>query len=336
MLHHRSVVAGALFASFLFTTGLIILVLLMPGMMTLQGVRQQSELDFLPARPSADTSTLPVVIAMESGPILRPNVCPYVGTSAFDTVYDTAKWSGTPAQTASDFYSNATWPPKERKSGSGPGSNLGYSTQVSMQILQHVIREHKVTTMIDLPCGDVNWIFDSLETDSLELYIGLDIVGSVIKTNAARLAHHSNKIFRHWDGAQCPLPKIAFRKRDGQNIERSVDLVHSRDVLQHLTLVQGMQFLCNVFQSGARLFVTTSFPGHGMKNRDIKEGEFFYNDLTVDPYNMPKTTCTPTHPRHEPDLTCVYNLTQPWVADWIAEKKCDEMRVKQVSPVRKA
>jgi hypothetical protein len=119
-------------------------------------------------------------------------------------------------------------------------------------------------------------------------------------------------------------------------VERSVDLVHARDVLQHLKLEQGIQFLCHVFQSGARVFVTTTFPQNG-KNRVIQEGDFYLNDLTAAPFNLPPkdditVTCTPTHPMHELDHTCVYDLAQPWVADWIAEKKCDALYFREVSP----
>jgi hypothetical protein len=252
-------------------------------------------------------------------------------SAAFDKVYDTAKW-GNLLQNASDFYSDAAWPPKERKAASGGGSNLGYATQVSMQVLKDAIRKYDIRTMIDVPCdADANWIFDSLETDTLELYIGLDIVKHVVDVTAARLAHHSNKIFRHWDGAKCPLPKIVH-----DTVERSVDLVHARDVLQHLQLDQGIQFLCPVFQSGANVFVTTTFPRNG-ENRAIKEGEFHMNDLTAAPFKLPPkddipVTCTPTHPKHELDHTCVYDLTQPWVADWIAEKKCDASHLRGAIP----
>jgi hypothetical protein len=312
MLHYRSVMVGVF---------LMILGSLKVSMLLMNSRDSQaSVLDISPALSARGAIAGPI--------ILRPNECPHVSkTSAFDKVYNTAAW-GSPVQKASDFYSDAVWPPKERKSASGHGSDLGYATQVSMQVLQGAIRQFDVRTMIDVPCGDANWIFDSLETDTLELYIGLDIVKRVVEATAARLAHHSNKIFRHWDGAKCPLPKIVHG-----TVERSADLVHARDVLQHLKLEQGMQFLCHVFQSGARVFVTTTFPGN-VKNKAIREGDFYMNDLTTKPFNLPPedditVTCTPTHPAIELDHTCVYDLTQPWVADWIAEKKCDASQLRK-------
>jgi hypothetical protein len=309
ILHYRSAIVGALLASSLILSALIL------SMLMNSHESGSSAVDSLLA-PSAGSGSSRM-------PILRPNTCPHVSkTSAFDKIYDKAEWGG-PVQNASDFYSDAAWPPKKRGSASGPGSDLGYATQVSMQVLQGAIRRYNIRTMIDVPCGDANWIFDSLETDTMELYIGLDIVKRLVEVNAARLAHHSNKIFRHWDGAKCPFPKIVQG-----TVERAVDLVHARDVLQHLPLPQGIQFLCHVFQSGARVFVTTSFLG-SKTNKAIHEGDFFHNDLTGAPFNLPApkdntiVTCTLTHPTMERDHTCVYDLTQPWVADWIVEKKCD-------------
>ena len=274
--------------------------------------------------PLKSPPTLPLQHVFQSGARLFPESCDKIKESSFDKVYKEGIVWGNKMQVLEDFYSNAAWPPKQRYSGSGPGSDLGYTTATSLQFLREVIRGFNVTSMIDLPCGDANWIFDSWETDSLELYIGLDIVKSVIDLNSQRLAHHSNKVFRHWDGVQCPLPKFSTGEAGGGagGAPRAVDLIHSRDVLQHLTTGQGIDFLCNVFQSGAVVFVTTSFPRGS--NRDIAEGDFFLADLTAAPYDLPRyyTTnkCVATHPNIERDVTCVYDLTLPWVRPWVAQK----------------
>jgi hypothetical protein len=236
-----------------------------------------------------------------------------MNSTFFDTIYEKGYWNGR-MQTVEDFYNNADWPPKERKSASGQGSDLGDNTKLGLKVLRDAIRQYNVTTMIDIPCGDANWIFDSWETDSLELYIGLDIVKPVIEFNAKRLAHHLNKVFRHWDGTRCAFPRFDLKQP-----YRSVDLVLSRDVLQHLSFRKGLDFLCNVFQSGARVFVTTTFPGG--QNKDIKEGNFYRNDITKEPFSLLNVTnCSRSHIKHEPDLTCVIDLAQRWVKDWIAEK----------------
>ena len=251
---------------------------------------------------------------------LVPSSCqPSETMKQFDEIYASgnAVWGRDTMQEKEDFYSNANWPPKERKSASGEGSHLGHATNSSLDVIRKTIERYNVTTMIDLPCGDVNWIFDSWETDSLELYIGLDVVSAVIARNKERLKHHFNKIFEHWDGTTCPLPKYK-RFSDGQI--KTADLVHSRDVIQHLSQEQGVKFLCGVMTSGARVLIATSYPGG--RNPNIKAGEWTAVNLHLPPYDIPRGDCVATHPLHEPDETCVYDLTEDWSKDWVIKKGC--------------
>ena len=109
-------------------------------------------------------------------------------------------------------------------------------------------------------------------------------------------------------------------KNPDNKLPQPVDMIHSRDVLQHLPLQQGIQFLCNVVSSGARVFVTTTYP-HNTENSEISEGDFFHNDLTKAPFDLPSlASCEPTHPQLEADWTCVYNLTESWVSEWVIQK----------------
>ena len=126
--------------------------------------------------------------------------------AAFGNVYEKGVWGSALTKDVETYYYQAHWPPKQRESSpSGGGSNLGPNTEVSLKFLKDVILEHQVSTMVDLPCGDVNWIFESYATDSLKLYIGLDVTEPIIPLNSKRFRHHSNKIFALWDGAACPV-----------------------------------------------------------------------------------------------------------------------------------
>jgi len=226
----------------------------------------------------------------------------------FDKIYDQGKWfEGKHLRHPSDFYSNADWPPKDiqRISASGAGSDRGYATVTSLKIITDAISKFNVKSMIDIPCGDVNWIFDSLETDTLPLYIGLDISFGVIDVNKQRFGHHKNKHFRFWDATVCPLP--------------ATDLVHVRDVIQHMTLDQGVKYFCNVFKSDAKVLITTTF-SEPVENMNIREGGFYENNLLLEPFSFPPGNCNATHPKHEKDLTCVYNLTEGWVHEFMLSK----------------
>ena len=195
------------------------------------------------------------------------------------------------------------------------GSNLGINTVTSLKIIKDTILKYNVTTMIDVPCGDVNWIFDSLETDTLPLYVGLDITGAVIRINQQRFAHHTNKQFHFWDATTCTLPRV----QDEMGEENNFDLVHVRDVIQHMSLDQGVEFFCNVFNAGPKVLVTTTYD-KPLANKNIEEGGWYTNNLWLEPFSFPKINCTPTHPDHERDLTCVYNLTEDWVQRFLKLK----------------
>lgn len=128
----------------------------------------------------------------------------------------------------------------------------------------------------------VNWILDSFVTDTLPLYIGWDVASPVIEINKKRFEHHMNKHFTFWDATECTPPHFI---NGTTNKEEVFDLVHVRDVIQHLTLSQGLKYYCNVFLSGARILVTTSYKAK--VNIDIQEGGYYDNNVFIEPFSFP-------------------------------------------------
>ena len=74
-----------------------------------------------------------------------------------------------------------------------------------------------------------------------------------------RFAHHNNKRFEFWDATECIFPRFI---NGTTNTEQVFDLVHIRDVIQHLILDQGLKYFCNAFLSGVKVLVTTSHQLH--------------------------------------------------------------------------
>ena len=320
---------------------------------------------------SADTDMLPKVFD------LQPANCDAVAgerVSAFRQIYETKanpwiKEDGLKPLQLDSYYTQSD-PERllpRRHSASGHGSDLGDATATSLAFLRHVIQNYSVDTMIDVPCGDVNWQLETRATDALSGYVGLDIVASVAAFNERRFAHHSNKRFAAWDFAQCPLPQL--RNASGTF---AVDLVHSRDVFQHMRPASALRAIHHVVDSGARLFVATTFGPVGSraavlppptfapqwppiyrapparqsrqttsraKHRSIlgrraaedgaaaaeigdsptvlSEGGFAHVNLHARPFVLPPPqACVPSHPRIEPDLTCLYVLSAEWKLAW--------------------
>jgi len=241
---------------------------------------------------------------------LSPNACTSsaVIKSSFESIYHRGVWSGQAIhkETPSYFYyySNpARW--KSRVSASGHGSDTGVATLNSLSFVVGAIQEFRIETMLDIPCGDVNWMMDAFETDSLHYYVGADITPSVIKLNKQRFNHHSNKAFTLWDLASCKLPRL---RNPASNSSRPFDLIHVRDVLQHLPLKAGGQAAQHILRSGARFVISTTFDGEA-SNRNIGAGDYYRNNLQHAPFNFPKPLrCVKTHPSLEGDSTCLWRL----------------------------
>ena len=248
-----------------------------------------------------------------------PNNCDSPSRSSFDDKYRVGDWSDQPMKSPEDFYGDSQWPPKaiRQRSASGKGSWLGYTTQTSLQILKDTIRTYNIMSMVDIPCGDVNWIFDSFETDALPFYVGLDVASKVIAVNQKRFAHHTNKEFYFWDANHCTIPHL-LNGTTGK--EEPFDLVHVRDVIQHLSLEKGVTYFCNVFRSGAKFLLTTTYPGG--RHKDVQDADFYHNDLSQEPFSFPNAqSCTPTHPNEEHDHTCLYDLRNAsWVSEFLQTK----------------
>mmetsp|Transcript_29052 Transcript_29052/g.69207 ORF Transcript_29052/g.69207 Transcript_29052/m.69207 type:complete len:327 (-) Transcript_29052:134-1114(-) len=251
---------------------------------------------------------------------LKPDQCQSESRGHFDQIYTRGEW-GTKYRSATAFYGNASNKiSKERiESASGLGSNLGPMTVNSLKLIRDAIVKYNVTTVIDIPCGDVNWILDSFETDTLHLYVGLDIASGPILVNSQRFGHHSNKQFHFWDASECVLPKLINSNGETEPF----DLVHVRDVIQHMPLERGVQFFCNVFKAGPRVLVTTTYPGGS--NRNIDEGKWYRNNLKADPFSFPDVPCERSHLvlSEEDDETCVFDLVKEneWVEKYL-ETKC--------------
>lgn len=128
------------------------------------------------------------------------------------------------------------------ESVSGPGSTLE-QTQLIREWLPTIWRELGVSTLLDIPCGDGNWIRSI--TGGLERYIGADIVPLLVEelNSDAR----ANEEFLVLDLVTDPLPRS--------------DAVLCRDALVHLSDRQVHRAIGNIRCSGARYLIATTFPG---------------------------------------------------------------------------
>jgi hypothetical protein len=163
------------------------------------------------------------------------------------------------------IYAANLW--KSPESVSGFGSTLR-ETQVVRRELPAMVDRHGVQVLLDIPCGDCNWI---REIDfGGRTYIGGDIVAELVERNRADFGA-PNRTFAHLDVVRDALP--------------AADLVLCRDCMIHLPNADVLQALRNIRRSGARLLLATTYTAR--QNPDIPIGEWRPINLQAPPFSLP-------------------------------------------------
>jgi len=161
-----------------------------------------------------------------------------------------------------DIYNDNLWMSGESKSGSG--SELK-NTEVLRSELPFLFKKYNITSILDIPCGDMNWM-SKVDMAGIT-YIGGDIVQQLINDNIAKFGLD----FRHLDIINSTLPKV--------------DLVFVRDCLGHLSTENIKKALINIKRSGSKYLLTTCFTKY-TSNTDIKDGGWKCINLMVEPFKM--------------------------------------------------
>lgn len=165
-----------------------------------------------------------------------------------------------------DIYRSNRWSSPE--SASGTGSDLSQTAALSRE-LPLLLRRHGVRSMLDIPCGDFNWM-SRVDLAGVD-YTGADIVPALVARNTASHARPGVR-FMALNLATDPLP--------------ATDLVFVRDCLVHLSFDDVRAALRNVCDSGATWLLTTTFPGREV-NRDIRTGQWRALNLQAAPFLLP-------------------------------------------------
>jgi len=150
---------------------------------------------------------------------------------------------------------------------SGVGSERSRMMQVTSE-LGELIRELDITSVVDAPCGDFNWMQDvDLAGAS---YWGCDIVEDLISANSA--GHRGPaRTFRVLDFTVDHVPHA--------------DLILCRDALVHLSYRHIFAALENFRDSGSKYLLTTSFPDT-RENEDIETGWWRPLNLEIPPFSL--------------------------------------------------
>lgn len=173
-----------------------------------------------------------------------------------------------------DYFTQVYFDSVTRKleSLSGVGSSLAQTSNVR-KFLPYILEVYKVRSILDMPCGDLNWMREILN-NFYGTYTGIDIVRPLITKLSVEFSQHSKRIeFIHGNALDIQLP--------------DVDLLICRDFMFHLSLSDTFNLLSNIQKCNFRYFLATSHEtDKKFVNRDIKTGGFRKINLFLPPYNF--------------------------------------------------
>ena len=167
----------------------------------------------------------------------------------------------------SKIYKEGLW-----NEGSGDGSKIENVGEY-VDVLQKYIDKPEIKTVLDLGCGD--WQFSKFLDLSSVLYLGVDVVDSVIDSNID-LYSASNIDFISRDIITYELPQV--------------DLIICKDVLQHLSNRDVISVLIKIIKSSKFALITNDFNPESTSNIDIENGDYRYLDLTLSPFFLDVVT----------------------------------------------
>lgn len=163
------------------------------------------------------------------------------------------------ARVFEDIYARNAW--NGASTRSGPGSELG-ATALLRRVLPELVAGVRAMSVLDAPCGEGGWM------PELPGYVGVDVAPSAIAEARRR---HPDRRFEVADICADPLP--------------TVDLVFSRDGLQHLPIPDGLAALENFRRTGATWLVCSTFEG-GRTSARVRVGGYHEPDMEKPPFSL--------------------------------------------------
>lgn len=151
---------------------------------------------------------------------------------------------------------------------SGPGSNLEV-TKVLRNELSELFTHLKISSILDIPCGDFHWMKD-IKFDNIK-YIGADIIQDLVESN--KKYESGNIAFKKLDIIKDELP--------------TVDLILVRDCFIHFSYKDIFASLKNICMSNSEYLLVTTF-NEQSKNEDIPTGDWRPINFTIPPFNLPE------------------------------------------------
>lgn len=170
------------------------------------------------------------------------------------------------------IYEKNIWNGKESKSGTG--SDLVHTEAMRPRLI-NLINSLGIESIVDLPCGDFNWMKEIIGQLDIKKYTGGDIIRAMIKSNEEKYS-------------SLPIaPKFMYLDAI-DDVPPKSDLILCRDGLVHFSFKTIIKILKNFISSGSTYLIMTTFPRADRINEDINDGGWHAVNFNLPPFNFPK------------------------------------------------
>ena len=210
----------------------------------------------------------------------------------YDYIY-LKNFAGSSEEIFKNIYLKNKW--KDKDSFSGTGSNFEQTKNIKIG-LSNFIKNKKIESILDLPCGDFYWMKE-LDLEKIS-YIGADIVPDLIYKNS-QLYSKENISFEILDITKDPLP--------------CSDIIFCRDCLVHLSFADIFKSLKNIKKSSFKFLITTNFLNREI-NEDIATGSWRTINFYKSPFNFPKSIddinekCSEAGNQYQDKVLSIWNI----------------------------
>jgi len=150
---------------------------------------------------------------------------------------------------------------------SGPGSEV-YKTRAVVDFLTGFIKNRKIKTILDIPCGDFNWM-QTVNLSGIQ-YLGGDVVEQLVRQNTKQFGTE-NISFEIMDIITGKLPDS--------------DLMIVRDLFIHFSQENTQKAMKNIKNSKIKYLLVTTFPD-SKQNKSIRDGYNYNINLQLHPFSF--------------------------------------------------
>jgi len=135
--------------------------------------------------------------------------------------------------------------------------------------LPKIIKKYNIKTMLDCPCGDMNYMPKILKNLNVK-YTGMDIVDSLIKENKQK------------------YPQYTFKQTNVINDKLSAyDLILMKDLLNHLSNKDIKKIFNNIKKSNSKYLLLNNYNLKKNSNNPFVRAPFWINiNWKISPWNL--------------------------------------------------